>query len=62
MPVPPLRRAARLLAAGRRGDRCCGARDEYFLSVLSAASEQLVREAFARAEIPFERISIAVEG
>jgi hypothetical protein len=37
-------------------------RDEYFLSLLSAASEQLVREAFARAQVPFERISIAVEG
>ena len=36
--------------------------DEYFLSILNAASEQLVREAFARADIPFERISIALEG
>jgi hypothetical protein len=37
-------------------------RDEYFLSLLSVASEQLVRQAFARADIPFERIWIAVEG
>ena len=32
----------------------------YFLSVVEAASEQLVREAFLRAGIPFERISTAI--
>ena len=31
--------------------------DESFLSVVEAASEQLVREAYTQAEIPFERIS-----
>ncbi len=34
--------------------------DDYFLFVLQAPSEQLVREAFARAGIPFERISTAI--
>jgi hypothetical protein len=34
--------------------------DDYFLSVVEAASEQLVREAFLRAGIPFERISTAI--
>ncbi len=39
-------------------------RDESLLCVLEAASEELVRDAYARAGIPFERISaaIAVEG
>ncbi len=31
--------------------------DESFLSVVQAASEQLVREAYTQADIPFERIS-----
>jgi hypothetical protein len=34
--------------------------DEYFLSVVEASSERLVREAFLRAGIPFERISTAI--
>ena len=35
-------------------------RDESFLCVIEAASEQLIREAYARAGIPFERISPAL--
>ena len=35
-------------------------RDESLLCVLEAASEELVREAYARAGIPFERISAAI--
>jgi len=35
-------------------------RDESFLCVLEAASEQPIREAYARAGIPFERISTAL--
>jgi hypothetical protein len=34
--------------------------DESLLCVLEAASEQLVREVYERAAIPFERISIAI--
>lgn len=34
--------------------------DEWFLCVLEAASEQLVRDAYAGAAIPFERISSAI--
>jgi hypothetical protein len=34
--------------------------DEYFHSVLEAASEEPVREALARAGVPFERISPAI--
>jgi hypothetical protein len=34
-------------------------RDEYFVAVVVAASEDLVREAYARAGIAFERISTA---
>jgi len=34
--------------------------DESFLCVFDAASEGLVREAYARAGIPFERISRAI--
>jgi len=36
-------------------------RDESLLCILEAASEELVREAYARAGIPFERISTAIE-
>ena len=35
-------------------------RDESFLCILEAASEVLVREAYVRAGIPFERISAAI--
>ncbi len=35
-------------------------RDESFLCVIEAASEQLIREAYAREGIPFERISAAL--
>lgn len=35
-------------------------RDESFLCVIEAASQQLIREAYARAGIPFERISPAL--
>jgi len=35
-------------------------RDESFLCVLEADSEQLIRAAYARAGIPFERISSAI--
>lgn len=35
-------------------------RDESFLCVLEAESEQLIRAAYARAGIPFERISSAI--
>ena len=35
-------------------------RDESFLCVLEAESEQLIRTAYARAGIPFERISTAI--
>ena len=35
-------------------------RDESFLCVLEAESEQLIRAAYARAGIPFERISTAI--
>ena len=34
--------------------------DESLLCVLEAASEQLVREAYARAELPFERITAVI--
>jgi hypothetical protein len=34
--------------------------DESFLCVLEAASEDLVREAYTRAGIAFERVSIAI--
>jgi hypothetical protein len=34
--------------------------DESLLCVLEAASEDLVREAYARAEIPFERITAVI--
>lgn len=34
--------------------------DDYFLSVLDAPSEQLVRDALERAGVPFERISAAI--
>ena len=34
--------------------------DESFLCVFDAASEELVREAYARAGVPFERISTAI--
>jgi hypothetical protein len=34
--------------------------DESLLCVLEAATEHLVREAYARAEIPFERITAAI--
>jgi len=34
--------------------------DEAFLSVFEAASESAVREAYARAGVPFERISLAL--
>jgi hypothetical protein len=36
-------------------------RDESLLCVLEAESEELVREAYARAGIPFERISTAID-
>jgi Protein of unknown function (DUF4242) len=35
-------------------------RDESFLCVIEASSEQLIRDAHVRAGIPFERISIAL--
>ena len=35
-------------------------RDEWLLCVLEAASEDLVREAYARAELPFERITAVI--
>jgi len=35
-------------------------RDESFLCVLEAESEQMIRAAYARAGIPFERISTAI--
>jgi Protein of unknown function (DUF4242) len=35
--------------------------DESFLCVIEAASEELVREAYARGGIPFERISNAID-
>jgi hypothetical protein len=34
--------------------------DESLLCVLEAASEQLVREAYARAGLPFERLSVVL--
>ena len=34
--------------------------DESLLCIFEAASEQLVREAYARAEIPFERITAVI--
>jgi len=34
--------------------------DESFLCVFEAASEELVREAYARAGVPFERVSMAI--
>jgi hypothetical protein len=34
--------------------------DESLLCVFDAASEQLVRDAYARAEIPFERITAVI--
>ena len=34
--------------------------DEFYLSVIEAASETLVREAHVRAGVPFERISLAI--
>jgi hypothetical protein len=34
--------------------------DESFLCVFEAASEELVREAYARTGVPFERISTAI--
>ena len=35
--------------------------DESLLCTFEAASEQLVREAYARAEIPFERITAVIQ-
>lgn len=35
--------------------------DESFLSLFEASSEELVREAYARAAVPFERISLAAD-
>jgi hypothetical protein len=35
-------------------------RDESFFCLLEAASEELVREAYVRANVPFERISTAI--
>ena len=35
--------------------------DEAFMSVFEAESEDAVRQAYARARIPFERISIALQ-
>lgn len=34
--------------------------DEAFLTIFEAASEGAVRDAYARADLPFERISIAI--
>jgi hypothetical protein len=34
--------------------------DEGFLAVIEASSEDAVRDAFGRAGVPFERISIAL--
>jgi hypothetical protein len=34
--------------------------DEYYLSTIEASSESLVRDAYARAGVPFERISVAI--
>jgi len=34
--------------------------DESFLCVFEAVSEELVREAYARAGVPFERVSAAI--
>jgi len=34
--------------------------DEFFLCIFDAASEELVREAYARAGITFQRISTAL--
>ena len=34
--------------------------DEGFLSTFEAASEEVVREAYARARVPFDRISTAI--
>ena len=34
--------------------------DEWLICVLEAASEALVREAYARAELPFERITAVI--
>ena len=36
------------------------ASDESFLCVVEALSEELVRAAYARASVPFERISVAL--
>jgi len=36
-------------------------RDESFLCVVEAGSEELVLEAYARAGVPFERISTAID-
>jgi hypothetical protein len=36
--------------------------DESILCVLEATSEQLIHDAFGRAGIPYERVSIAIEG
>jgi hypothetical protein len=35
--------------------------DEAFLSVFEAESEEAVRRAYARAGVPFERISLAIQ-
>jgi hypothetical protein len=36
--------------------------DEALLCVLEAGSEELVREVYTRAGVPFERLSVAIAG
>jgi len=69
--VEALRHAAALVARASRAMESEGHRvrclrttivpaDEAFLSVIEASSEDAVREAYARAGVPFERISAAL--
>jgi hypothetical protein len=71
LPVEALRQSARQLRAtaermAREGKDVRYVRstivpdDETCLFLMAAASESLVREAYARAAIPFERISTAI--
>jgi len=62
--VSRLRDTARAMEREGKAVRCVRSTivpgDESFLCVFEATSEELVREAYARAGIPFERISTAI--
>ena len=59
-----VRRAAEAMEDEGRSVRCVRLAivpaDEGFLSLIEASSEDAVRDAFARAGVPFERIAVAL--